>query len=119
MEPDGSLGVTNYSSGVYIPGFGPPRNYFVRNDDLAVGGNPAFSPFLDPNGKTNPDANENGWKDTIKMLPGTVTRLRSAGRPSTSPSVRCDPETTSTFSILRVDLDTRRTATCWTTRTTR
>jgi FtsP/CotA-like multicopper oxidase with cupredoxin domain len=72
---DGSLGVTTYPPGQYIPGFGPPKDYSTPNTDGALGGNPAFKGFLDPGGITQPDANETGWKDTIKMLPSTVTRI--------------------------------------------
>jgi FtsP/CotA-like multicopper oxidase with cupredoxin domain len=75
QQPDGSLGVTNYPPGQFIPGFGPPLDYFTPNAKGALGGNPAFDAYLDPAGITQPDDNEKGWKDTIKMLPGTVTRL--------------------------------------------
>lgn len=74
LEPDGSLGLVNYASGVYIPGYGPASTYTTANADGAVGGNPAVSPFLQGS-IILPDANEAGWKDTIKAYPGMVTRL--------------------------------------------
>ncbi|MBO0885019.1 MAG: multicopper oxidase domain-containing protein, partial [Mycobacterium sp.] len=75
QNQDGSPGVQNYPPGQFIPGFGPPNAYNSPNGDGALGGNPAFSGFLNANGVTGPDDNEEGWKDTIKMLPGTVTRV--------------------------------------------
>jgi FtsP/CotA-like multicopper oxidase with cupredoxin domain len=63
-----------YAKGDFIPLYGPPLNYATPNADGAVGGNPAFSRFLD--GPTIvPEPGETGWKDTIKAYPGTVTRL--------------------------------------------
>ena len=53
----------------FIPGYGPPRDYDVPNADFAVGGNPALSPFLRGAWKT-PEPGEDGWKDTIRRLPG-------------------------------------------------
>src|SRR6185437_9977820 len=47
----------------YIPQFGPPNSYSNLNHDGAVGGNPAFSPFLSGRA-TLPDASDAGWKDT-------------------------------------------------------
>jgi FtsP/CotA-like multicopper oxidase with cupredoxin domain len=46
----------------------------VPNADFAVGGNPAVSPFL--KGSWTPlEPGEEGWKDTIRSIPGEVTRL--------------------------------------------
>ena len=51
--------------------FGPPLPYLSTPK---LGGNPDVTPFL--LGPEIPcDPNEYGWKDTIKMFPGTVTRL--------------------------------------------
>jgi len=63
-----------YPPGVYIPAFGPPLPYNVPNADGAVGGNPAISPYLQGM-PMPPEPNETGWKDTIIMYPGQVTRL--------------------------------------------
>lgn len=74
QECDGSFGEVTYPAGEIIPGYGPPENYATPNADGAVGGNPAFGPYL--NGSVvPPDPNEAGWKDTIKILPGAVTRV--------------------------------------------
>jgi FtsP/CotA-like multicopper oxidase with cupredoxin domain len=56
------------------PGDGPPMRYLSRNADGAIGGNFAFSPFY-LSGPMPPAPNESGWKDTVIMLPGTVTRI--------------------------------------------
>jgi FtsP/CotA-like multicopper oxidase with cupredoxin domain len=64
------------------PGDGPPFPYLTPNDDGAVGGNPAFSPYL-LGAPTPPAPNEAGWKDTVVMLPGTVTRIAVRYAPTT------------------------------------
>jgi FtsP/CotA-like multicopper oxidase with cupredoxin domain len=63
-----------FPGGVFIPGFGPPAHYNTANADGALGGNPAISPFLQGHSQP-PLPQEAGWKDTIKMLPGQVTRV--------------------------------------------
>lgn len=66
-----------YPPGVYIPGFGPPRDYRAVNNGLSggkEGGNPDVTAFLQ--GSALPPApNETGWKDTVIAYPGQVTRL--------------------------------------------
>ena len=53
---------------------GPPNDYSTLNADDAIGGNPAVSPYL--LGKPRPPKpNEAGWKDTVVMMPGEVTRI--------------------------------------------
>jgi spore coat protein A len=70
---DGSWSPVTYAPGTIIPGFGPPLAYNKPNADGALGGNPAFSPFLTgPVIPPNPD--EAGWKDTVKVFPGYVNR---------------------------------------------
>jgi len=54
---------------------GPPNNYNTPNTDGAIGGNPAVSPFLAANPIQPPLAQEAGWKDTVIMSPGQVTRI--------------------------------------------
>jgi len=63
-----------YAPGVYMPGYGPPQAYTTINLDGAVGGNPAVTPYLQQN-PVLPDPNERGWKDTIRVNPGEVTRI--------------------------------------------
>jgi spore coat protein A len=70
--------VTAYNSAFDAGGFdqaaGPPNLYTELNDDGALGGNPAISPYL--SGPVSPPkAYEFGWKDVWTMLPGTVTRI--------------------------------------------
>lgn len=74
LQSDGTLGLINYPAGVFIPGYGPPKPYLTVNSDGAIGGNPSLSPFLQ-NGIVLPDNNDIGWKDTLKMYPGQVTRI--------------------------------------------
>jgi FtsP/CotA-like multicopper oxidase with cupredoxin domain len=84
QNPDGSLGEVTYAPGTIIPGYGPPGDYNTPNADGAVGGNPAFAPFL--NGPVQPpDANEAGWKDTFKILPGMVNRVLVRWAPTEVP----------------------------------
>ena len=72
-NPDGSAGLVDYPAGVYIPGYGPPSDYNTPNADNAIGGNPAFSPFLGT--LHTPEAYEHGWKDSFHVMPGSVNRL--------------------------------------------
>ncbi|MBO0883941.1 MAG: multicopper oxidase domain-containing protein, partial [Mycobacterium sp.] len=70
---DGTWGPINYPKGTIIPGYGPPGDYNTPNADGALGGNPAFGPFL--SGPTiPPDPTEAGWKDVAKVYPHYVTR---------------------------------------------
>jgi len=71
---DGTWSPITYQPGTVIPGYGPPNNYFNPNADGAMGGNPAFKPFLTGN-IFLPMANETGWKDTVKVFPGYVNRF--------------------------------------------
>jgi FtsP/CotA-like multicopper oxidase with cupredoxin domain len=74
VRPDGSWGLVNYPPGMIIPGYGPPTDYSKPNADGALGGNPAFSPFLQ-GPIIPPNPNEVGWKDTVKVFPGFVNRF--------------------------------------------
>ena len=63
----------NVGPGVFIPAYGPPLPY---NTPVAgkLGGNLDITPFLQ--GPVQPALpHENGWKDTVMMLPGQVTRF--------------------------------------------
>ena len=63
-----------YPPGVYMPGYGPPLPYNTPNAAGALGGNPDITPYLQ--GPAQPPApNETGWKDTVIMYPGQVTRI--------------------------------------------
>jgi hypothetical protein len=71
--------------GAVIDGFGPPDDYNVPNADGSVGGNPAVGSFLrGPAGP--PEANEAGWKDTVMMMPGQVTRIAVRWAPMSLPA---------------------------------
>jgi FtsP/CotA-like multicopper oxidase with cupredoxin domain len=84
LKPDGTWGLIHYDPGVYIPGYGPPLLYNEPNTSGALGGNPAIDPFLQGS-VILPDANEVGWKDTIKVYPGLVTRLVIRWAPISTP----------------------------------
>jgi FtsP/CotA-like multicopper oxidase with cupredoxin domain len=73
-KADGTWGPITYPKGTIIPGYGPPGHYFTPNADGALGGNPAFSPFL-AGPPIPPSPSEAGWKDTVKVFPGYVTRF--------------------------------------------
>ncbi|MEK6742008.1 MAG: multicopper oxidase domain-containing protein [Nitrospirota bacterium] len=60
-----------FPGGVYIPGYGPPLDYFTGNP-RALGGNP--DPAL-LGAALPPLSFEAGWKDTVIMHPGEVTRI--------------------------------------------
>ncbi len=63
-----------YPAGVFMPAYGPPLPYASPNADGAIGGNPAISGYL--LGRPAPPLpNETGWKDTVVMYPGEVTRI--------------------------------------------
>jgi FtsP/CotA-like multicopper oxidase with cupredoxin domain len=81
-----------FPGGTYIPGFGPPLPYNEPNASGALGGNPDVTPYLQ-GAIVLPDANEAGWKDTIKVYPHgmhAVTRivLRWAPTPTAVDAVK-------------------------------
>jgi len=72
-----------YAAGVFIPAFGPPLDYNTGNA-RALGGNPDIVPFLQGPLKP-PNGNEAGWKDTVVMYPGQVTRIAVRFAPMQKP----------------------------------
>ncbi|MBO0804941.1 MAG: multicopper oxidase domain-containing protein [Nocardiopsaceae bacterium] len=70
---DGSWSAVTYPKGTPIPGYGPPLPYSTPNADGALGGNPAFSPYL-TGPVIPPSPEEAGWKDTVKVFPKYVNR---------------------------------------------
>ncbi len=62
-----------FPGGVYIGGYGPPGDYRTANP-AKLGGNPAVEPFLLGN-VTVAKPQEAGWKDTLVVMPGQVTRF--------------------------------------------
>ena len=61
-----------FPGGVLIPGYGPPLDYLTGNPSGKLGGNP--DPVL-LGVATPPLSYEAGWKDTVIMPPGFVTRI--------------------------------------------
>ena len=91
--PGGLFNGFNFPPGVYIPGFGPPLPYNVPNSAGAVGGNPNFdaAKYLLQGACAGgacpsraPDPNDAGWKDTIKMFPGEITRIATRWAPQST-----------------------------------
>jgi len=76
VQIDPMTGLT-YPGGVFIGGFGPPLDYDKNLNLLSggkYGGNPDITPYLQ--GPVRPPAAyEAGWKDTVIMYPGQVTRI--------------------------------------------
>jgi len=70
--------------GQYCANYGPPLPYDILNDDGALGGNPAISPYLLGNPQP-PEPGESGWKDTVRSMPGEVLRLVIRWAPTTTP----------------------------------
>jgi len=82
--PGGTFNGFNFPPGTYIPGFGPPLPYSTPNSAGAVGGNLNFdaAKYTQQGACANgacpvasPDPIDAGWKDTIKMFPGAITRI--------------------------------------------
>ncbi|MEJ2597974.1 MAG: multicopper oxidase domain-containing protein [Anaerolineales bacterium] len=73
-----------FTGGVFVGGDGPPLSYTTANADGAVGGNPAITPYLQGPARP-PNANEAGWKDTVIMFPGEVTRIAVRYAPTDKP----------------------------------
>jgi len=70
--------------GVFIGGFGPPLHYAAGNA-RALGGNPDITPHLQ--GRVLPPLpQEAGWKDTVIMYPGQVTRIMVRWAPTDRPA---------------------------------
>ena len=75
------------------PGYGPPLPYFTgktknlpngQKNVPIVGGNPLVDPFLSGN-PAPPAPEEAGWKETVKVLPGQVTRILVRWAPTSTP----------------------------------
>lgn len=80
----------SYVANAYTPAWGPGGIIFGGGSPFPylstskLGGNPNVAPFQ-IGGVIPPDPNEAYWKDTIKMFPGTVTRLVVRWAPQTIP----------------------------------
>jgi FtsP/CotA-like multicopper oxidase with cupredoxin domain len=64
-----------FPSGVFKPAYGPPLSYKPsKASGWKYGGNPDVTPYL-LRRIESPDSNEAGWKDTVMVPPGMVTRI--------------------------------------------
>jgi spore coat protein A len=64
-----------FPGGMFMPAYGPPLAYDANLGTLGIlGGNPDVTPYLQGPVRL-PDANEAGWKDTVMVPPGMVTRF--------------------------------------------
>ena len=82
--PGGTFNGFTFPPGVYIPGLRTAAQLPTRNSAGAVGGNLNFdaAKYLQQGAcaaararSRAPEATDAGWKDTIKMFPGEITRL--------------------------------------------
>jgi FtsP/CotA-like multicopper oxidase with cupredoxin domain len=90
LRGDGSWGAVQYEAGTYIPGYGPPLTYMRPNAGGALGGNPDITPYL-VGLPVTPAPSEAGWKDTIKVFPGQVTRIVARWAPTLVPVTGVGP----------------------------
>jgi len=72
-----------FPGAAYIPAYGPPLNYSTGSP-RALGGNPDITLFL-KGAATPPLLQEAGWKDTVVMYPGQVTRFVVRYAPNSLP----------------------------------
>ncbi|HEX6810240.1 MAG TPA: multicopper oxidase domain-containing protein [Planctomycetota bacterium] len=73
-----------HPGGVFVGGFGPPLHYLSGAPDR-IGGNPDVNAYLQ--GPTRPPyPHERGWKDTVVVMPGEVTRLMVRWAPTSLPT---------------------------------
>jgi FtsP/CotA-like multicopper oxidase with cupredoxin domain len=98
--PGGTFHGATFAPGVYIPGFGPPLPYRTPNGAGAIGGNLDFDADrylvqgLCAGGacpRRPPEASDSGWKDTIKMFPGEITRIALRWAPQNVPAGASHP----------------------------
>lgn len=68
-------------AGVFMPSYGPPLPY---DSTPKPGGNPDVTPFLQ-GPVLLPDGKEKGFKDTVVMYPGQVTRIAVRFAPTDMP----------------------------------
>lgn len=74
MFPAVTFNGVTYPGGVFIPAYGPPLQYDPGTPGAILGGNPNLTPYSQ--GPARPaEPNEMGWKDTVIMYPGEVTRI--------------------------------------------
>jgi FtsP/CotA-like multicopper oxidase with cupredoxin domain len=73
-----------YPGGVFVGGFGPPLDY-LSGSPSKLGGNPDVAPFL-IGPIVPPSTYERGWKDTVFVPPGEVTRLMVRFAPTSLPT---------------------------------
>jgi FtsP/CotA-like multicopper oxidase with cupredoxin domain len=84
-----------FPGGIFAPGDGPPLLYTAVNADNAIGGNPAVSRYLQGS-PVPPALNEAGWKDTVVMHPGEVTRIAVRWAPTEVPATGAGSATAGT-----------------------
>lgn len=78
-----------FPGGMHMGGYGPPLDYNTGNP-RALGGNPDITPYL-VGPAFPPFANEAGWKDTVMMMPGEVTRIAVRYTPQDYPALITTP----------------------------
>jgi len=96
-----------FPGGIYRPAFGPPLPYapvfggvsdptLCSDVGTTCGGNPDATPFL-LGAPVGPLPQENGWKDTVIMYPGEVTRIAVRWAPTDLPAATLPTSATAVF----------------------
>ncbi len=95
-----------YPPATYIPSYGPPLDYAAGNS-RALGGNPDITPYLQGPARP-PQAHEAGWKDTVIMLPGEVTRILVRWAPTDLPANTPPVKASYPFDPSGIDLTSKK-----------
>ncbi len=86
-----------FPGGAFLPASGPPNTYSEPNAGGYIGGNPDVTRYLQ--GPARPPApEERGWKDTVLMYPGQVTRILVRFKRQDGGSYSFDPTGTTPYS---------------------
>ena len=98
--PGDQFAVPAIPPGAFMAAYGPPLHYETGNPD-ALGGNPDVTPFLVNRKKATvpvpPLPYEAGWKDTVIMYPGEVTRIMVRYAPTDLPAGTASTDSAAAF----------------------
>ena len=77
----------SFPSGKFEPFNGPPSKYNEPNADGEIGGNPSIPAECMGETSSPPAPWEDGWKDTVRVPPNTITRIAVRWAPTDMPSM--------------------------------